>query len=135
MIRGAVLLPAGALLFILAGVATRFTAGPRPAALVWIIGLAVTGAPVVWNTLRGVFAGRLAADLVAMLAIVAALLLGEPLAGLIVVLMPRAVPPTRCASWRMRRRGSRTDSGPGASKTSRWTRSPRATSCWCGRAS
>jgi heavy metal translocating P-type ATPase len=87
MIRGAVLLPAGALLFILAGVATRFTAGPRPAALVWIIGLAVTGAPVVWNTLRGVFAGRLAADLVAMLAIVAALLLGEPLAGLIVVLM------------------------------------------------
>jgi heavy metal translocating P-type ATPase len=34
-----------------------------------------------------VFAGRFAADLVAMLAIVAALLLGEPLAGLIVVLM------------------------------------------------
>jgi heavy metal translocating P-type ATPase len=34
-----------------------------------------------------VFAGRFAADVVAMLAIVAALLLGEPLAGLIVVLM------------------------------------------------
>jgi heavy metal translocating P-type ATPase len=87
MIRGAVGLPLGALLFILAGVVTRFAAGPRPAALVWLIGLAVTGAPVVWNTLRGVLAGRLAADLVAMLAIVAALLLGEPLAGLIVVLM------------------------------------------------
>ena len=87
MIRGVVLLPAGALLFILAGLATRFTVGPRQAELVWIIGLAATGAPVVWNTLRGVLAGRLAADVVAMLAIVAALLLGEPLAGLIVVLM------------------------------------------------
>jgi heavy metal translocating P-type ATPase len=42
---------------------------------------------VVWRTLRGVVAGRFAADLVAMLAIVAALLLREPLAGLIVVLM------------------------------------------------
>ena len=40
-----------------------------------------------WQTVRGVFAGRFAADLVAMLAIVTALLLGEPLAGLIVVLM------------------------------------------------
>lgn len=53
----------------------------------WSAGLAVTGAPVVWRTLRGVAAGRFAADLVAMLAILAALLLGEPLAGLIVVLM------------------------------------------------
>jgi heavy metal translocating P-type ATPase len=51
------------------------------------VGLAITGAPVVWSTLRGVAAGHLAADLVAMLAIVASLLLGEPLAGLIVVLM------------------------------------------------
>jgi len=42
---------------------------------------------VVWQTVRGLFVGRFAADLVAMLAIVTALLLGEPLAGLIVVLM------------------------------------------------
>jgi heavy metal translocating P-type ATPase len=42
---------------------------------------------VVWRTLRGLAAGRFAADLVAMLAIVAALVLQEPLAGLIVVLM------------------------------------------------
>jgi heavy metal translocating P-type ATPase len=55
--------------------------------IVWSAGLAITGAPVVWHTLRGVAAGRFAADLVAMLAILAALLLGEPLAGLIVVLM------------------------------------------------
>ncbi len=47
----------------------------------------MTGLPVVWRTLRGVVSGRFAADLVAMLAIVAALFLAEPLAGLIVVLM------------------------------------------------
>ena len=51
------------------------------------MGLALTGAPVVWQTLRGMASGRFAADLVAMLAIIAALLLSEPLAGLIVVLM------------------------------------------------
>ena len=53
----------------------------------WSTGLALTGAPVVWQTLKGVVAGRFAADLVAMLAIVTALILREPLAGLIVVLM------------------------------------------------
>ena len=53
----------------------------------WSAGLALTGAPVIWRTLRGVFAGRFAADVIAMLAIVTALLLREPLAGLIVVLM------------------------------------------------
>ncbi len=55
--------------------------------MVWSAGLAVTGLPVVWGTLRGMVSGRFAADLVATLAIVGALLLGEPLAGLIVVLM------------------------------------------------
>jgi heavy metal translocating P-type ATPase len=55
--------------------------------VVWSAGLAITGLPVVWRTLQGVASGRFAADLVAMLAIVAALLLGQPLAGLIVVLM------------------------------------------------
>ena len=37
--------------------------------------------------MRGIASGRFAADLIAMLAIVASLLLGEPLAGLIVVVM------------------------------------------------
>jgi heavy metal translocating P-type ATPase len=57
------------------------------AALLWSAGLAITGLPVVWQTLRGIAAGRLAADVVAMLAIITALLLVQPLAGLIVVLM------------------------------------------------
>ena len=67
--------------------AVRLTASPGAATAVWSAGLTVTGLPVVWRTLRGVASGRFAADLVAMLAIVTALLLGEPLAGLIVVLM------------------------------------------------
>jgi len=68
-------------------VALRLTGHAGPAAIVWSAGLALTGTPVVWRTLTGIAAGRFAADLVAMLAIVAALLLGEPVAGLIVVLM------------------------------------------------
>ena len=55
--------------------------------MLWSVGLALTGAPVVWGTVRGATAGRFAADLVASFAIVAALVLAEPLAGLVVVLM------------------------------------------------
>ena len=80
-------LPAGALLFILGGLLFYVAGRPGTASIVWSAGLALTGGPVVWHTLRGVLAGRFAADVVAMLAIVAALLLREPLAGLIVVLM------------------------------------------------
>ena len=53
----------------------------------WTAGLVLTGLPVVWRTVRGMASGRFAADLVAMLAIVAAGLLAQPLPGLIVVLM------------------------------------------------
>ncbi|HEU5171844.1 MAG TPA: heavy metal translocating P-type ATPase [Gemmatimonadales bacterium] len=72
------------------GLVLRFGPGADPvgqASRVWTIGLLLTGAPVVWHTIRGMFAGRFAADLVAMLAIVAAVVLAEPLPGLIVVLM------------------------------------------------
>jgi heavy metal translocating P-type ATPase len=54
---------------------------------VWLVGLVLTGLPVVAGTLRGMLVGRFAADLVATLAIIAAVLLREPLPGLIVVLM------------------------------------------------
>lgn len=52
-----------------------------------MVGLVLAGAPVVWRTVRGVVARRFAADLVAALAMVAAVLLRDPFPGLIVVLM------------------------------------------------
>ncbi|MES2523676.1 MAG: heavy metal translocating P-type ATPase [Gemmatimonadota bacterium] len=54
---------------------------------VWTIGLALTGFPVAFRTARGMIRGEFAADVVAMLAIIGAVLLGQPLAGLVVVLM------------------------------------------------
>ncbi len=54
---------------------------------VWLFALLGTGAPVVWKTVRGMLRGEFAADIVASLAIVGAALLGEPLAGLVVVIM------------------------------------------------
>ncbi|MFN5582324.1 heavy metal translocating P-type ATPase [Gemmatimonas sp.] len=52
-----------------------------------LLGLLVTGLPVAGRTFRGILQGKFAADVVAMLAIVGAVLLGQPLAGLVVVLM------------------------------------------------
>lgn len=81
-------LPALALLFLVAGGAAWLTPRFRTwSETVWLVGLIVTGAPVVLETVRGVFRGEFAADIVATLAVVTALLLGEPLPGLVVVLM------------------------------------------------
>ncbi len=83
----ALLLPATTLLFILAGLAayaSPFSFLPRR---IWLVGLVLTGLPVLVRTTTGVFQGKLAADLVAALAIVTALILDQPLPGLIVVMM------------------------------------------------
>ena len=87
MNRQAALVPAAALLAILGGVAAQLHGDPAIAHRVWMVGLILTGIPVVIHTLRGVFRGKFAADLVAMLAILTAALLAIPLPGLIVVLM------------------------------------------------
>ncbi|HEX2450219.1 MAG TPA: heavy metal translocating P-type ATPase [Gemmatimonadales bacterium] len=79
-------IPAAALAFIILGLVLR-GAYPTLGRAIWLTGLALTGLPVVSATIRGVLARRFAADLVASLAIVVALVLGEPLPGLIVVLM------------------------------------------------
>lgn len=80
--------PVAALLVLLAGVAAGvLAADPALRARVWLVGLVLTGAPVVWGTVRGMVRGRFAADIVATLAIVGAAVLGEPLAGLVVVIM------------------------------------------------
>jgi len=80
--------PIAALAFLLAGGAA-YLWPPFPAAahLVWLVGLILTGAPVLWQTLRGIIHGHFAADIVAALAIVTAIILNEPLPGLVVVLM------------------------------------------------
>ncbi|MEI6739217.1 MAG: heavy metal translocating P-type ATPase [Gemmatimonadaceae bacterium] len=53
----------------------------------WLTGLVILGAPLAWQTIRGMLRGQFASDVVAMLAIVGAVGLQEPLAGLVVVLM------------------------------------------------
>ena len=70
-----------------AGLAVRIAGQPVLASRVWLAGLVVAGAPLVWRTLRGVARGQFASDIVATLAIVGAVLLAEPAAGLVVVLM------------------------------------------------
>jgi heavy metal translocating P-type ATPase len=84
----AVVLPLATLLVIGTGGAVRTAAhGVAASYWVWFGGLVVVGAPVVWRTLRGALAGHFATDVVAMLAIVGAVAIGQPLAGLVIVLM------------------------------------------------
>lgn len=81
-------LPIAALVFLIVGsVAYFWPFFPDAAHLIWLIGLVLTGAPVLWQTLRGMLHGRFAADIVAALAIITAIILNEPLPGLVVVLM------------------------------------------------
>ena len=83
-----IILPAASLLCIVAGLLLQLSpAPPTLAHRVMRVGLAVTGAPVLWRTLRGAMRGQFAADLVATLAIVTAFILDQPLVGLVVVLM------------------------------------------------
>jgi heavy metal translocating P-type ATPase len=74
--------PAAALGCIVAGLlVARFTRS------IWLAGLLLLGLPLIWRTVVNLVRGRFAADVVATLAIVAALVLGQPLAGLVIVLM------------------------------------------------
>jgi len=81
------LIPVAAALFLLAGAIERGAGGSRVSSTVWLAGLLLTGAPLVWRTLRGLLRGEFATDVVATLAIVAAVLLHQPFAGLVIVLM------------------------------------------------
>ena len=84
----AALLPAGAACAILAGLAAQFGFRDASAAhAIWRISLFVTAAPLLWRLIRSVRGGQFATDIVASLAIVGAILLDHPLAGLVIVLM------------------------------------------------
>jgi heavy metal translocating P-type ATPase len=81
-------LPAFTLLVIAVGAALR--SSPRLADTgdsIWRIFLWIAGAWILWRTIREAAAGHFATDVVATLAIVTAVLLDQPLPGLIVVLM------------------------------------------------
>ena len=57
------------------------------ARVIWTSGVIFGGAPLVWRTALAGLRGRFATDVVASLAIIGAIALGQPLAGLIIVLM------------------------------------------------
>ena len=54
---------------------------------IWMTGLALTGAPVVYSTVRKLLRGQFAADVIASMTVVAALSLGHPVVGLVIVIM------------------------------------------------
>jgi len=54
---------------------------------VWTLGVIILGAPIVFETLRNALKGRFATDVVASLSIIGSVLLDQPVAGLVIVLM------------------------------------------------
>ena len=60
---------------------------PLFAHALWTIALIGAGFPVVWRTLRAARRGNFATDVVASLSIITAAIIGQPLAGLVIVLM------------------------------------------------
>jgi len=82
------IIPVLAVAALLTGVVVGLITGdPALRKTVWLGALLLTGAPVVWGTVRGMVRGQFAADIVASLAIVGAVVLQQPLAGLVVVIM------------------------------------------------
>ncbi len=79
--------PVATLLIILAGLALRIAGQVNAARATWLYGLVLVGLPLAWRTISQAFRGSFATDLVAALAVITAVIVGEPLAGLIVVLM------------------------------------------------
>ena len=77
---------AGSLAVILLGLPLRLVS---PVWSAWLLlgGLVITGAPIVWKTVIEARRGHWATDVVAVLAIVTAVVLREPFAGLVIVLM------------------------------------------------
>ncbi|MEX2182378.1 MAG: heavy metal translocating P-type ATPase [Gemmatimonadaceae bacterium] len=87
-LRDAARIPALTLLALVVGGLIALSPTARP----WVqpglfVALVLLGAPVVLRTVRGLLRGKFAADVVAMLAIVTAIALAEPIAGLVIVLM------------------------------------------------
>ena len=80
-------MPAAALAWLVVGCVAWMLQSADVANRIWFVGLVVLGMPVVLQTVRQAVRGQFATDLVAMLAVVVAVVLVRPLAGLVVVLM------------------------------------------------
>ena len=81
-------IPGAAVVLLVVGMLVGFIADTGTARhWIWLVGLCVISSPLLWKTAVGVFRGQFAADLVAALAIIAAILLRQPLVGLVIVLM------------------------------------------------
>ncbi len=81
------IVPTLAVLTIVAGAAARLAGYGEGVARGWLLALVVLGAPIVWRMLAAARHGRFATDLVAAAAVIAAVLLREPLPGLVIVVM------------------------------------------------
>ena len=80
-------LPILALVSLMAGLVCYGVGLLSAATTIWTIGLYLVGIPLILRTVVGLWRGRFAADLVASLALVTAMILAQPLAGLLVALM------------------------------------------------
>lgn len=81
-------IPIFALLGLLLGLLFYFPLANRAfAEWTWLATLAIGGAPIVFQTLKGMLRGHFASDIVAMLAILTAIIMGQNFAGAVVVLM------------------------------------------------
>jgi len=86
--RGAMVLPALAVASLAIGGVVRWLRPDNPWVWrTWMAVLLAAGFPVVLRTVRGLLRGNFAADVVATLSILGAILLGQPVAGLVIVLM------------------------------------------------
>ncbi len=73
--------------FLVAGLVIAWLGQTVVAHRVWLAGVVIMGAPLIYRTLRAVIAGHFATDVIASLSIIGAVALDEPLAGLVIVLM------------------------------------------------
>ena len=80
--------PVIAIAMLVVGAVEAYVAGEwQYAKAIWELGLIASGLPVVARTVRGMFRGEFAADVVASLSIVTAAIIYQPFAGLVIVLM------------------------------------------------
>jgi heavy metal translocating P-type ATPase len=85
--KSRLILPTLALIFLIVGGALAVFPERITAHQLWMLGVILLGAPIVFGTIRNAFRGRFATDVVASLSIVGSVALDQPLAGLVIVLM------------------------------------------------